>query len=70
MQSLSETPKIPIGSLDGDGAGDHDQAYKFGRKPLVVAPYPFSTRQFGRLLVLRGRIQDGLCATDDLAAAA
>jgi len=70
MQSLSEPSKIQIGSLDGDGAGDHDQAYKFGRKPRAIAPYPFSTRQFGRLLVLRGRIQDGLCATDDMTAAA
>ncbi len=70
MQSLSETPKTQIGSLDGDGAGDHDQAYKFGRKPRAVTPYPFSTRQFGRLLVLRGRIQDGLLATDDIVVAA
>ena len=69
MQSLSETPKTEPGSLDGTGAGDHDQAYRFGRKPRAVAPYPFSTREFVRLLVLRGRIQDGLRATDDLAAA-
>lgn len=68
-QSLPQTTGTHAGSLDGDGAGDHDQAYKFGRKPRAVAPYPFSTRQFGRLLVLRGRIQDGLCNHDDLAAA-
>jgi hypothetical protein len=69
MQSLSETPSTQIGSLDGTGAGDHDQSYRFGRKPRAVAPFPFSSRQFGRLLVLRGRIQDGLRDADDLAAA-
>jgi hypothetical protein len=69
MQSLPQTPNSQVGSHDGDGAGDHDQAYKFGRKPRAIAPYPFSTRQFIKLLVLRGRVQDGLRATDDLAAA-
>jgi hypothetical protein len=69
MQSLPESPETNIGSLDGDGAADNDQAYKFGRKPRAVAPYPFSTRQFMRLLVLRGRVQDGLVGADDLIAA-
>jgi hypothetical protein len=44
-------------SLDGNGAGDHDVAYMFGRVPRALAPFPFSTRQFARLLVLRGRIR-------------
>jgi len=69
MQPLPQTTSTAPGSLDGEGAGDHDHPFKFGRKPRAVAPYPFSTRQFVKLLVLRGRIQDGLCATDDLAAA-
>jgi len=69
MQSLPQATTLPVGSLDGVGAGDHDHPFKFGRKPRAVAPYPFSTRQFVKLLVLRGRIQDGLCASDDLAAA-
>jgi hypothetical protein len=47
---------------------DHDQPYRFGRTPRAIAPYPFSTRQFARLLVLRGRIQAGQFAADDLAA--
>ena len=47
------------GTRDGLGAGDHDQPYHFGRKPRSGTPYPFSTRQYVRLLVLRGRIQDG-----------
>ena len=49
-----------IGSLDGDGAGDHDQPYRFGFRPRTAVTYPFSTRQYARLLVLRGRMQDRL----------
>ena len=48
-----------VGTRDGLGAGDHDQPYYFGRQPRSGTPYPFSTRQYVRLLVLRGRIQDG-----------
>jgi hypothetical protein len=70
MQSLSQQPQeAHLGSLDGTGAADHDLAYKFGRKPRAIAPYPFSERQFIRLLVLRGRVQDGLVGADDLVAA-
>jgi hypothetical protein len=43
------------GSLDGVGAGDHDLPYVFGRLPRALAPFPFSTRQFARVLILRGR---------------
>ena len=46
------------GSLDGDGAGDHDQPYRFGDHPRASVPYPFNTRQYARLLVLRGRVRD------------
>jgi hypothetical protein len=49
-----------IGSLDGAGAGDHDQSYRFGWRPRASAPYPFNTRQFIRLLVMRSRLQDQL----------
>jgi hypothetical protein len=48
----------PLGSLDGTGAGDHDQPYRFGLRPRASAPYPFSTRQYARLLVLCGRTRD------------
>jgi hypothetical protein len=51
-----------IGSLDGDGAGDHDRPYRFGWRPRASTPYPFNTRQYARLLVLRGRIQDRIGA--------
>ena len=56
---------IAIGTLDGAGAADHDQPYRFGWRPTAGVPYPFSTRQYMRLLVLRGRVQDGLVGSDD-----
>ena len=53
-------------SFDGDGAGDHDEPYRFGRRPNSRAPYPFTERQFARLLILRGRVRDNLnCAACD-----
>jgi hypothetical protein len=45
------------GSHDGTGAGDHDVPYRFGRRPRADAPYPFSTRQFARLLIQRARFR-------------
>jgi hypothetical protein len=38
----------------------------FGRRPHGAAPFPFTTRQYARLLALRGRIADGLMGADDL----
>jgi hypothetical protein len=61
-------PHAAFGSLDGRGAGDHDLPYRFGRQPRVGAPCPFSTRQFARLLVLRGKVAAGLLGDDDRAA--
>jgi len=60
MSSLSSAPNTRpvLGSLDGLGAADHDQPYRFGFRPRASAPYPFNTRQYARLLVLRSRIQD------------
>ena len=46
------------GTLDGSGAGDHDLPYRFGRKPTSSQPFPFSTHQYARLLILRSRIQN------------
>jgi hypothetical protein len=63
---MNTAPTLAHGSLDGIGAADHDQPYRFGlRKPSASAPYPFNTRQYSRLLVLRGRIQDGELGADD-----
>ena len=56
QQNLPGSP----GSLDGEGAGDHDQPYHFGWRPRASAPYPFSTRQYARLLVMRSRLPDQL----------
>jgi len=50
---------------DGHGAGDRDQRYRFGCTPTSLASYPFSTRQFIRLLVLWSRIDAGLTCSDD-----
>ena len=55
------------GTLDGSGTADHDQPYRFGRRPSASAPYPFSTRQYARLLVLRGRVQNRELEGDDAA---
>jgi hypothetical protein len=60
----------PVGSLDGDGAGDHDRP--FGWRPCTSLPFPpaplkrgpaplqrgFNTRQYARLLVFRTHIQE------------
>ncbi len=42
----------------------HDEPYQFGRRPNTRAPYPFTERQFARLLILRGRLQAAPCNTD------
>jgi len=65
MNSTNATTDGIVGTHDGLGAGDHDQPYRFGGRPRGVSPYPFSTHQYIRLLVLRGRVQDGLVASGD-----
>jgi hypothetical protein len=61
----SQSVEAVTGTLDGSGAGNHDVPFKFGRRPRVAMPYPFSTRQYARLLVLRSRIDVGLVGADD-----
>jgi len=56
-QTQEPTPQH-VGTLDGSGAGDHDQPYQFGRRPNARAPFPFTERQYARLLVLRSRLQE------------
>ena len=41
------------GSLDGDGAGDHDEPFAGYRE------YVFNTRQLARLLRVRGEVLEG-----------
>lgn len=68
MDNSSWTPqgpkRDPGGSRDGTGSGDHDMPYVFGRRPRVIAPFPFTTRQYARLVVLRGRVQDRVATAD------
>lgn len=52
-------------SLDGPAAGDHDTPYVFGRIPRALAPFPFSTRELARLMVVRSRVHAGLFGIDD-----
>jgi hypothetical protein len=47
-QSTSTSDGSPRGSLDGSGAGDHDEFFS------GFHAYQFSTRQLARLLQLRG----------------
>jgi len=54
----AEQSGLPLGTRDGEGAGDHDQPYRFGRRPCSENPFPFNTRQYVRLLVLRGRLRE------------
>jgi hypothetical protein len=59
-----------VGSLDGDGKGDHDEPYRFGWRPRASVTYPFNTRQYARLLVFRSRLQERLDRQHDFSAAA
>lgn len=63
--NLPQVPTCAKESLDGTGAGDHDEPYELGRLPRSVAPFPFSMHQYARLLVLRSRVQDGAYPEDD-----
>jgi len=55
---LTQQPETGAGSKDGSGAGDNDQPYTFGRRPRAIAPWPFTERQYARLLMVRGRFMD------------
>lgn len=50
------------GSKDGSTAADNDQPYRFGRRPNARAPYPFTERQYAKLLILRSRVQEDRAA--------
>ncbi len=52
----TQLPETGAGSKDGSGAADNDQPYTFGRRPRAIAPWPFTERQYARLLVVRGRV--------------
>jgi hypothetical protein len=62
-----DTPPLvsSAGTRDGAGAGDCDVPFRFGRPISSTMPFPFSTREFSRLLILRSRVQAGLFGLDD-----
>ena len=51
------------------GSNGHDEPYRFGRRPTARAPFPFTERQFARLLIVRSRVQAAPSASDDAEAA-
>ena len=53
------------GSHDRSGCGDHDVPYVFGRLPRAATPFPFSTRELARLMVLRSRARAGIACLGD-----
>ena len=54
------------GSHDGNGAGDCDREYLLvGWRPRSLATYPFTTREFARLMILRSRIEAHMVGADD-----
>ncbi len=57
---MNTQPSGLAGPADGQDAGDHDQPYRFGWRPRASSPYPFSERQYARLLVMRSRVQERL----------
>jgi hypothetical protein len=63
-QPNTRPPATLPGTKDGSGAGDHDEAFRFGYRPSARWTYPFNASQYGRLLIMRGRVQDGDYATD------
>jgi hypothetical protein len=54
------------GTKDGQGAADRDCPYEFNQLPRAHAPAPFSVREYARLLLLRGRVREGVFAMDDV----
>lgn len=57
MTPSSIDPQLLQESRDGTGAGDHDIEFVFGHVPHALAPFPFSTRQSARLMVLRSHLR-------------
>ena len=55
---------ITGGTRDGLGAADHDVPYRYGFRPTSRWTCPFTAMQYCRLLILRGRLQDGEFADD------
>lgn len=65
----SQQSHIATSSDEASPIRSYDEEYRFGRRPRTSAPFPFTTHEFARLLVLRSRIQADLVGRDDRAAA-
>ncbi len=68
MNTSHQPTEITTVATETSETGEFDLPYRFGRTPRAIAPYPFSTRQFARLVVLRGRVRDGRFGHGDLGA--
>jgi hypothetical protein len=66
MDTVNSTSSSVKSTID---APAHDEPYRFGRRPTVRAPFPFTEREFARLLIARGRTE-AAAASDDLPFAA
>ena len=60
MTPSSIGPRSAHESRHATGVGDHDAPYVFGRLARALAPFPFSTRELARLMILRSRLRTGL----------
>ncbi len=58
-------PDQTLGTHDGSGAADHDVPFEFGRMPSAKAPFPFTTREYVRLLILRSRVHASAVSAAD-----
>lgn len=58
VSTSNQNPQTP-GTKDGAGYGDNDKPYTFGRRISVGCYFPFTEREFARLMLLRIRVQNG-----------
>ncbi len=55
MDAISNATAASVEAvIDAPG---YDEPYRFGRRPTARAPFPFTERQFARLLIVRSRVQ-------------
>ncbi len=61
---MDATNAAPVETMDSRYADEYDEPYRFGCRPSVRAPFPFTEHQFARLLIVRSRIQAQPSALD------
>ncbi len=62
MDAISEVNAASVQAIID--APSYDEPYRFGRRPTVQTPFPFTERQFARLLIVRSRVQAAPSLTD------